>query len=182
MKRCISRVKFNTIEHSKLSCDTDVSGLNIKVFEPLAHRASASPVSLARMQNLLARDISDIQIIKQNDTPEIQIANLKYFHLPHRASGSQVLLAPPHFLLAPGKGAMLNVEPCVSNLKHSSALERFRMSPQTLGVETVRHAKPNKLVHERKCKNCYSDEIDSQGSLPRPMQWAIGFSKVKVAP
>ena len=88
------------------------AGINIKVFEPLAHRASASPVLLARMQNLLARNISDIQVIKQNDTPEIQIANLKYFHLPNRASGSQVLLAPPHFLLAPSKWAMLNVEPC----------------------------------------------------------------------
>ena len=81
------------------------------VFEPLAHQASTSPVLLARMQNLLARNISDIQVIKQNDTPEIQIANLKYFHLPHRASDSQVLLAPPQFLLAPGKWAMLNVEP-----------------------------------------------------------------------
>ena len=53
------------------------AGLNIKVFEPLAHRASASPVLLAQMQNLLARNISDIQVIKQNDTPENQIANLK---------------------------------------------------------------------------------------------------------
>ena len=86
------------------------TGLNIKVFEPLAHRASASPVLLAPMQNLLARNISDIQVIKQNDTPEIQIANLKYFHLPNR-TGPQVLLAPPHFLLAPGKWAMINVEP-----------------------------------------------------------------------
>ena len=34
-------------------------------------------VSLARMQNLLARNISDIQVIKQNDTPEMQIANFK---------------------------------------------------------------------------------------------------------
>ena len=89
-----------------------VTGLNIKVFEPLAHWASASPVLLARMQNLLARYISDIQVIKQNDTLEIQIANLKHFHLPNWASGSQVLLAPPHFLLAPGKWAMFNVEPC----------------------------------------------------------------------
>ena len=40
-----------------------ITGLNIKVFEPLVHRASASSVSLARMQNLLARNISDIQVI-----------------------------------------------------------------------------------------------------------------------
>ena len=40
-----------------------LAGLNIKVFEPLAHRASASSVSLARMQNLLAQNISDIQVI-----------------------------------------------------------------------------------------------------------------------
>ena len=75
------------------------AGLNIKVFEPLAHRASKCL----------------IQVIKQNDTPENQIANLKYFHLPHRASGYQVLLAPNIFLLAPGKWAMLNVEPCTRN-------------------------------------------------------------------
>ena len=80
-----------------------MAGLNIKVFEPLAHRAGASPLLLARMQNLLARNISDIQVMKQNDTPEIQIANLKYFHLPHRASGSQVLLALPHLFTCPGQ-------------------------------------------------------------------------------
>ena len=34
---------------------------------------------------------------------------LEYSYLPHRAGGSQVLLAPPQFLLAPGKWAMLNV-------------------------------------------------------------------------
>ena len=39
------------------------TGLNLKVFQPLAHRAGASPVSLARMQNVLARNISDIQVI-----------------------------------------------------------------------------------------------------------------------
>ena len=33
------------------------------------------------------------------------------FYLPHPAGGSQVLLAPPQFLIAPGKWAMLNVEP-----------------------------------------------------------------------
>ena len=43
------------------------TGLNIKAFEPPAHRAKASLVRLAHIQNLLARNISDtesdIQII-----------------------------------------------------------------------------------------------------------------------
>ena len=33
------------------------------------------------------------------------------FFMSHWAGGAQVLLAPPQFLLAPGKRAMLNVEP-----------------------------------------------------------------------
>ena len=36
------------------------------------------------------------------------------FYSPIRAAGSQILLAPPQVLSAPGRRAMLNVEPCSS--------------------------------------------------------------------
>ena len=50
----------------------------------------------------------------------IRIFFFKHFYLPHWAGGSQILLAPPQFLLAPGKWAMLNFEPWTSPSHHPS--------------------------------------------------------------
>ena len=47
----------------------------------------------------------------QNDTPEIQIANLKYFYLPNRASGSQAYLPHLIFYLPRASGQCLILSP-----------------------------------------------------------------------
>ena len=50
-------------------------------------------------------------IFRNKDKTLLRKKNSNIFYLPHQAGGSQVLLAPPQFLLALGKRAMLNVEP-----------------------------------------------------------------------
>ena len=70
----------------------------------------------AQNKTLISNTVISHRIIQQNFIPIFQMANLRYFYLPHWASGSQVLLAPPQFLLAPGKRVKLNVEPWSKSL------------------------------------------------------------------
>ena len=50
----------------------------------------------------------------------------------------------------------------LQNLKHMSTIARFRMSSQTLGIETGRHAKPKIAKEKRKCKYCNLDNVEDE--------------------
>ena len=48
------------------------------------------------------------------------------------------------------------------NLKHMSAIARFRMSSYTLAIETGRHAKPIIAKEGRKCRYCNLDDVEDE--------------------
>ena len=50
-----------------------------------------------------------------------------------------------------------------------STIAKFRMSSQTLAIETGRHAKPKIAKEERKCRYCNLDDVEDIGTFPFKM-------------